>query len=221
MRIMSFHQSPSALTSRQAAIENLPADAGQQRKLFDDLFAARDRQREEVRKIRDAQKVRERESAMTENLGIDPMAIKSMKMWREAFMRNDYRASVAFTQFMIFANAQGWPEEREAPEDETPVMDRTRTAKRMSHFNPARGGSRATYGLTLQNAYQLEVTATAERLYQKLVDGVPVNRLREGEGAGRPSKAWQEAYYLAYQRFENENDPSLQDEVPSSDEQAA
>lgn len=217
---MSLHQSPAALTSRQAAIENLPADAAQQRKLFDDLFAARDQQREEIRRIREAQKVRERESAMTENLGIDPITIKSMRMWGDAFRRNDYKAAVAFTQFLIFANAQGWAEERDAPEDETPVMDRTRTAKRMAHFDPARGGSRASYGMTIQNAYQMEVTATAERLYQKLVDGVPVNRLREGEGAGRPSKAWQEAYHLAYQRFENENDPSLQPEG-GEDEQAA
>lgn len=216
---MSFHHAPSALTSRQAAIANLPADHETQRRVFDDLFAARDRQREEVQKIREAQKVRERESAMTENLGIDPLTIKSMRMWREAFLRNDYRASIAFTQFMIFANAQGWAEEREAPEDETPVMDRTRTARRMAHFNPARGGARPTYGLTLQNAHQMEVTATAERLYQKLVDGVPLNRLREGEGAGRPSKAWQEAYQLAYERFERETDPSLQPEA-ESDEQA-
>lgn len=209
---MSFHQSPAALTSRRAAIENLPADADQQRKLFDDLFAARDRQRDEIRKIREAQKVHDRESAMTENLGVEPITIKSMKMWREAFLRNDYRASVAFTQFLIFANAQGWAEEREAPEDETPVMDRTRTAKRMAHFDPARGGSRPSYGLTLQNAYHMEVTATAERLYQKLVSGVPLNRLREGEGAGRPSRAWQEAYQIAYDRFERETDPSQRDE---------
>ena len=213
---MSFHHSPNALTSRQAAIANLPADADQQRKLFSDLFEARDRVKEELQRIREQQKVRERESAMTENLGIDPVAIKSMKLWRAAFLRNDYKASVAFTQFLIFANAQGWAEERDAPEDETPVMDRTRTAKRMAHFNPARGGARPTYGLTLQSAYQQEVVITAERLYQKLVDGVPLNRLREGEGAGRPSKAWQEAYQIAYDRFERETDPSQQEATEQS-----
>lgn len=207
---MSIHQSPAALTSRQAAIENLPADAGQQRKLFDDLFAARDRQREEIRKIREAQKVRNREEAMTANLGIDPITIKSMRMWGDAFARNDYKAAVAFTQFMIFANAQGWAEEREAPEDETPVMDRTRTARKMVGFDPARGGARPNYGMTIRSRHQEEVAVTTQRLLHKLISGVPRDRLREGEGAGRPSNAWQEAYASACFRFDEMSQEDLQ-----------
>lgn len=221
---MSFHQSPAALTSRQAAIENLPADHNQQRKLFDDLFAARDRQKEEVQRIREAQKVRERESAMTENLGIDPLAIKSMKMWREAFTRNDYRASVAFTQFLIFANAQGWSEEREAPEDETPVMDRTRTAWKMVGYDASRGGSRPSYGMTIRSRHQQDVEIITHRLLSKLLSGVPRDRLREGEGAGRPSNAWQEAYASACFRFDNIPPEKLDEaraDFESGNEQAA
>lgn len=209
---MSFHQSSAALTSRQAAIENLPADSAQQKKIFDDLFTARDRQREEVRKVREANKVRDRESAMAENLGIDPIVIKSMKMWDDAFSRNRYKASRAFTQFMIFSHAQGYGDDVEKPEDDRPVMDRTRTAQRLIGMNPVREGSRATYGMTLKNAYEQEVLAAAEDIYRKLSDGVPFKRLREGQGGGRPSKAWQEGYEMAVERLHREQEEKDQQE---------
>ena len=217
---MSFHQSPSALTSHQAAIEQMPSDPTQVGGFFDKLFEAKDREKEERARIKQEYKAREYEDAIQERLGVRRNCMKSTKFWREEFRRNRYEASVGFTQLLYIARTQGWTDPVEAPEDETPVMDRTRTARKMSGFDASRGGSRPSYGLTIQNAYQQEVTTIAERLYQKLVDGVPVNRLREGEGAGRPSKAWQEAYHLAYQRFEHENDPSLQPEG-GEDEQAA
>ena len=204
---MSLHQTPASLTSRQAAVANLPADADTQRKIFDDLFRARDQQREEVKKIREASKLREREDMMQERLGIDPVTIRSMKLWEGAFSRNDYRASIAFTQFMIFANARGWGADREKPadEDERAVMDQTKTARRMVGFGREQRGSRPTYGMTIQTKTEMETAATAERIYQKLRAGVPDERLREGEGAGRPSNAWQEAYRRARARIEDED----------------
>jgi hypothetical protein len=204
---MSLHQTPSSMTSRQAAIANLPADADTQRQIFDDLFKARDEQREEVRKIREASKVRDREAMMQERLGIDPVTIRSMKMWEGAFARNDYRASIAFTQFMIFANARGWGADREKPadEDDRSVMDQTRTARRMVGLGREYRGSRPTFGMTIQSKQEMETVAAAERIYAKLRAGVPDERLREGEGAGRPSNAWQEAYRRARARIEDED----------------
>jgi hypothetical protein len=214
---MSFHQSPSALTSHQAAIEQMPSDPAQVGGFFDKLFAAKDKEAEERARIKQEYKAREYEDAIQERLGVRRNCLKSTKFWRQEFLRNRYEASVGFTQLLYIARTQGWMDPVEAPEDETPVMDRTKTARRMSSFNPSRGGARGSYGMTIQTVYQREVAETAERLYQKLVDGVPLNRLREGEGAGRPSKAWQEAYQLAYDRFERETDPNLQSE---SEEQA-
>lgn len=214
---MSFHQS---MTSHEAAVELISADPSRVGDFFDNLFAQQRQKAERIARAREEAKIKDYEEAARRELGIRKNCLKSTEFWRKEFERDPYEASVGFTQLMFVASTKGWNKPVEKPEDETPVMDRTRTARKMSGFDASRGGSRPSYGLTIQNAYQQEVTSIAERLYQKLVDGVPVNRLREGEGAGRPSKAWQEAYHLAYQRFENENDPSLQPEG-GEDEQAA
>lgn len=198
---MTYHDVPT--TSHQAAIANLPADAATQRKIFDDLFAARDRQREAARAAREKENVKGYESMMQERLGVDPFAIKQMKAWSDLFARDRYRGSVAFTQFVIFANAQGFSEQVEKPEDDRPVYDRTRMGRKTIGF---RAEGRPTYGMTIQSVQERETLQQAEEIYQKLKAGVPANRLREGGGAGRPPKTWQNALQLAYERIEREHE---------------
>jgi hypothetical protein len=214
---MSYQSTTTTLTSHQAAIEHLPSDPSKVGNFIGSLFAAREKRAAEIARVREEAKISDYEETAQRELGLRRNCLKSMEFWRKEFGRNRYEASVGFTQLLYVASLEGWNEAVEKPEDETPVMDRTRTAQRMRGASRqfGRDGSLASYGATQLTARQREVEASAARCLEKLRNGVPPEKLREGEGAGRPSSAWEEGRQMALAQFFAEIDPVDPDVDPT------
>lgn len=186
----------------------MPADPTKVDDFFNGLFAEKRNTAARIAQIREEAKIQEYRDAAQRELGIRKNCLKSAEYWDREFERDPYEASVGFTQLMYIASTRGWNKPVEKPEDSTPVFDRTSTGKKVNSLNPAREGARPSYGLTLQNEYEMEVAKEAEDIYRKLVAGVPFKDLRKKKGGGRPSKAWQAGYQRALERLEREAEES-------------
>jgi hypothetical protein len=220
---MNAYHSPKSLTSHQAAIENVPSDPRLVSQFFTNMFEARDRRAEEIARINEEAKLREYEDAIQERLGFSRTSLKQIKFWRQHFQKNRYQASKDLTQLMYWLQAEGLMEPVDAPEETTPVMDRTKTASRMAGFTRqlGRDGTRPNYGSIQKNQRQREVEAAYADCLEKLHAGVPIHRLREGQGRGRPPASWNEGFQMAVAQYEKETGKQLLQLEGPNDKEAA
>lgn len=219
---MNTYHAPKSLNSHQAAVEMMPSDPRQVGQFFSNMFEAEDNQREEIAAVKARFKTKEYRAAAEERLGVKAFAYKQIKAWRQEFRRNPYEASISLTQVIRYLQLEGLMDPVEAPENETPVMDRTKTASRMAGITRqlGRDGTRPGYGSIQKNQRQREVEAAYADCLEKLHAGVPIHRLREGQGRGRPPASWNEGFSMAVAQYEKETGTQLLQIEGSTDEAA-
>lgn len=186
-----------------SALESLTSDLWDGGAAVDDWLEQSRQHRLRMQQIREQSDHKARKKALQDRLGLEPEALDFIQRLERIKERNPVRAVKVFTHAVTLAKIRGLDLDVEIDEDaDRPVMDQTKTARRMVGF---RSDSRANYGSRQKNAFEQERDQIAGELYEKLVNGIPENRLREGYGGGRPSNAWQAAFQVAVERFEREH----------------
>lgn len=170
-------------------------------------YAAKQKLDEERRQARERAKLDERREAIIGRAGVDPDAFRYYLKVKQTRAINPVKAVRMVTHVFALIKMDNLDEDVEVVEQERdrPVADNTRYGKNM-HGHKAEG--RPTWGLTVgtlkQKAYEADVDTAFRKCLDKLRSGVAADKLKEGEGGGRPSKAWIEGQNKAIDHFLNE-----------------